>query len=81
MTSLTSLAEELAPHKHGDKVSVTYTRSGAEKTVEVTRGEIQDGRIGSRRGGAPCGSPPLSAFSKVLRTYAGASSACRPIGP
>ncbi|MFB6679639.1 hypothetical protein ACFCWG_46125 [Streptomyces sp. NPDC056390] len=65
----------------GDEVSVTYTRSGAEKTVGVTLGEIQGGRIGSKRGGDPCGSPPLSAFRKVLRTYAGASSACRPIGP
>ncbi|MCX5436872.1 S1C family serine protease [Streptomyces sp. NBC_00063] len=40
ITSMTSLAEELAPHKPGDKVSVTYTRNGAEKTVEVTLGEI-----------------------------------------
>ncbi|MEV6703085.1 trypsin-like peptidase domain-containing protein [Streptomyces sp. NPDC051453] len=40
ITTMTSLAEELAPHKPGDKVSVTYTRNGAEKTVEVTLGEI-----------------------------------------
>ncbi|MFE4248529.1 S1C family serine protease [Streptomyces sp. NPDC056910] len=40
ITTMTSLAEELAPHKPGDKVSVSYVRNGAEKTVEVTLGEI-----------------------------------------
>jgi len=40
ITTMTSLAEELASRKPGDRVSVTYTRNGAEKTAEVTLGEI-----------------------------------------
>ncbi|MGX1672874.1 S1C family serine protease [Streptomyces sp. NPDC055400] len=40
VNSMLSLAEALAAHKPGDKVSVAYVRNGAEKTVEVTLGEI-----------------------------------------
>ncbi|WP_329548094.1 trypsin-like peptidase domain-containing protein [Streptomyces sp. NBC_01356] len=39
ITTITSLAEALAAEKPGDKVAVTYTRGGSEKTVDVTLGE------------------------------------------
>lgn len=39
ITTITSLAEALAAEKPGDKVAVTYTRGGTEKTVDVTLGE------------------------------------------
>lgn len=39
ITTITSLAEALAAEKPGDKVAVTYTRDGSEKTVDVTLGE------------------------------------------
>jgi S1-C subfamily serine protease len=38
--TMVALAEQLAALKPGDKVSVAYTRNGAENTVEVTLGEI-----------------------------------------
>ncbi|MFD3481000.1 S1C family serine protease [Streptomyces sp. NPDC058695] len=38
--TMVSLAEELAAHKPGDKVSVAYLRNGAAKTAEVTLGEM-----------------------------------------
>ncbi|MGY0023455.1 S1C family serine protease [Streptomyces sp. YJ-C3] len=40
VTTMQSLSEALAEEKPGDKVSVTYTRDGAEKKAEVTLGEI-----------------------------------------
>ncbi|MCX4677833.1 trypsin-like peptidase domain-containing protein [Streptomyces sp. NBC_01433] len=40
VTTITSLSEVLAGDKPGQKVTVTYTRSDAEKTAEVTLGEI-----------------------------------------
>ncbi|MDQ0796776.1 S1C family serine protease [Streptomyces sp. B1I3] len=40
ITTITSLSEALAAHKPGQKVQVTYVRSGAERTAEVTLGEI-----------------------------------------
>ncbi|WP_327711498.1 trypsin-like peptidase domain-containing protein [Streptomyces sp. NBC_00464] len=40
VTTITSLSEALASDKPGEKVTVTYLRSGAEKTAEVTLGEI-----------------------------------------
>ncbi|CAL9422762.1 S1C family serine protease [Streptomyces sp. enrichment culture] len=39
ITTITSLTEVLAEAKPGDRVSVTYERDGAEKTVDVTLGE------------------------------------------
>ncbi|MFC8345311.1 S1C family serine protease [Streptomyces sp. NPDC057280] len=39
ITTITSLSEALASDAPGDKTSVTYTRDGDEKTVEVTLGE------------------------------------------
>ncbi|MEU6381729.1 trypsin-like peptidase domain-containing protein [Streptomyces sp. NPDC046909] len=39
ITTITSLSEALAAESPGDKVSVTYTRDGAEKTADVTLGE------------------------------------------
>ncbi|MFD9332424.1 S1C family serine protease [Streptomyces sp. NPDC060065] len=39
ITTITSLSEALAAEKPGDKVAVTYTRAGTEKTVDVTLGE------------------------------------------
>ncbi|MFD4946216.1 S1C family serine protease [Streptomyces sp. NPDC058239] len=38
--TITSLSEALASDKPGEKVEVTYLRNGAEKTAEVTLGEI-----------------------------------------
>lgn len=40
VTTITSLSEALAARKPGQKVTVTYQRSDAEKTAEVTLGEI-----------------------------------------
>ncbi|MFD7867262.1 S1C family serine protease [Streptomyces sp. NPDC057682] len=40
ITTITSLSEALASDKPGDKVTVTYLRNGAEKTAEVTLGEV-----------------------------------------
>ncbi|MFC5783942.1 MULTISPECIES: trypsin-like peptidase domain-containing protein [Streptomyces] len=40
VSTMVALAEQLASLKPGDKVSVAYTRNGAENTVEVTLGEI-----------------------------------------
>ncbi|RII17146.1 Serine protease Do-like HtrA [Streptomyces sp. YIM 130001] len=40
VTTITSLSEALAGQKPGGKVKVTYSRSGSEKTVDVTLGEI-----------------------------------------
>ncbi|MFE6662298.1 S1C family serine protease [Streptomyces sp. NPDC057697] len=40
VTTITSLSEALASDKPGQKVTVTYVRSGAEKTAKVTLGEI-----------------------------------------
>ncbi|MET9663407.1 trypsin-like peptidase domain-containing protein [Streptomyces sp. NPDC006510] len=40
VTTITSLAEALASDKPGQKVTVTYLRNGAEKTAQVTLGEI-----------------------------------------
>lgn len=39
ITTITSLSEALAAKKPGEKTKVTYTRDGAEKTVDVTLGE------------------------------------------
>ncbi|MEU0942043.1 trypsin-like peptidase domain-containing protein [Streptomyces canus] len=39
ITTITSLSEALAADKPGQKTSVTYTRDGTAKTVEVTLGE------------------------------------------
>ncbi|MFD9606225.1 trypsin-like peptidase domain-containing protein [Streptomyces sp. NBC_01224] len=38
--TITSLSEALASDKPGEKVTVTYLRNGAEKTAQVTLGEI-----------------------------------------
>ncbi|MCX4786219.1 MULTISPECIES: S1C family serine protease [unclassified Streptomyces] len=40
VTTITSLSEALASDKPGQKVTVTYLRNGAEKTVQVTLSEI-----------------------------------------
>ncbi|MFG2499320.1 S1C family serine protease [Streptomyces sp. NPDC048441] len=40
ITTITSLSEVLAGEKPGDKAKVTYTRDGADKTADVTLGEI-----------------------------------------
>ncbi|WP_438294253.1 S1C family serine protease [Streptomyces sp. HUAS TT7] len=40
ITTITSLTEALAADKPGQKVRVTYTRDGTNKTAEVTLGEI-----------------------------------------
>ncbi|WP_406493600.1 trypsin-like peptidase domain-containing protein [Streptomyces sp. NBC_00846] len=40
VTTITSLSEALASDKPGQKVTVTYLRNGAEKTAQVTLGEI-----------------------------------------
>jgi S1-C subfamily serine protease len=40
VTTITSLSEALAGDESGQEVSVTYRRRGAEKTAEVTLGEI-----------------------------------------
>ncbi|WP_405681721.1 S1C family serine protease [Streptomyces sp. NBC_01238] len=40
VTTITSLSEALASDKPGRKVTVTYLRNGAEKTVQVTLSEI-----------------------------------------
>ncbi|MGW6275570.1 S1C family serine protease [Streptomyces sp. NPDC055060] len=40
ITTITSLSEALAGEKPGDKTEVTYTRQGADKTVDVTLGEM-----------------------------------------
>jgi S1-C subfamily serine protease len=39
ITTITSLSEALAAKSPGDRTSVTYTRDGNEKTVDVTLGE------------------------------------------
>jgi S1-C subfamily serine protease len=39
ITTITSLSEELAADKPGDRTKVTYTRGGSQKTVDVTLGE------------------------------------------
>ena len=39
ITTITSLAEALAAEKPGDRTSVTFTRNGSRKKVEVTLGE------------------------------------------
>ncbi|QOV38854.1 trypsin-like peptidase domain-containing protein [Streptomyces ferrugineus] len=39
ITTITSLSEALAGDKPGDETTVTYTRNGSEKTVDVTLGE------------------------------------------
>ncbi|WP_282704094.1 trypsin-like peptidase domain-containing protein [Streptomyces sp. CC219B] len=39
ITTVTSLAEALASEQPGEKVTVTFTRDGREKTVDVTLGE------------------------------------------
>ncbi|GGZ26816.1 S1C family serine protease [Streptomyces nitrosporeus] len=40
VTTITSLSEALAGDKPGDRVRVTYTRGGDERTAEVTLGEV-----------------------------------------
>lgn len=40
ITTITSLSEALAGEKPGEKVTVTYSRGDAKKTVEATLGEI-----------------------------------------
>ncbi|MEV8019638.1 trypsin-like peptidase domain-containing protein [Streptomyces sp. NPDC086554] len=40
ITTITSLSEALAGLQPGDKTEVTYVRDGAEKTVDVTLGEM-----------------------------------------
>ena len=40
ITTITSLSEALAAAEPGDKVQVTYVRDGADKTADVTLGEI-----------------------------------------
>ncbi|MFG2427016.1 S1C family serine protease [Streptomyces sp. NPDC048590] len=40
ITTITSLSEALAGDKPGQKVKVTYTRGGSQRTAEVTLGEI-----------------------------------------
>ncbi|MGI5374824.1 trypsin-like peptidase domain-containing protein [Streptomyces sp. CA-251387] len=39
ITTITSLAEELASDRPGERTTVTYTRDGREQTVDVTLGE------------------------------------------
>ncbi|MFE9018341.1 S1C family serine protease [Streptomyces sp. NPDC007808] len=39
ITTITSLAQELASDRPGERTTVTYTRDGDEKTVDVTLGE------------------------------------------
>ncbi|MET9828671.1 trypsin-like peptidase domain-containing protein [Streptomyces sp. NPDC006385] len=39
ITTITSLAEALASARPGERTTVTYTRDGSEKTVDVTLGE------------------------------------------
>ncbi|MET9967530.1 trypsin-like peptidase domain-containing protein [Streptomyces sp. NPDC006356] len=39
ITTITSLAEALAADKPGERTTLTYTRNGSEKTVDVTLGE------------------------------------------
>ncbi|MFJ8532670.1 trypsin-like peptidase domain-containing protein [Streptomyces sp. NPDC093591] len=39
ITTINSLAEELASDRPGERTTVTYTRDGDEKTVDVTLGE------------------------------------------
>ncbi len=39
ITTLTSLAEALAPHKPGDRVRERYLRDGEKRTADVTLGE------------------------------------------
>lgn len=39
ITTITSLAEALAGEKPGERTTVTYTRNGSEKKVDVTLGE------------------------------------------
>ncbi|MFC7309048.1 S1C family serine protease [Streptomyces monticola] len=40
LTTITSLSEALAADKPGQRVEVTYTRDGAEKSADVTLGEM-----------------------------------------
>ncbi|MFE6160177.1 S1C family serine protease [Streptomyces sp. NPDC056486] len=40
ITTITSLSETLAGEKPGDKAQVAYTRDGAEKTADLTLGEM-----------------------------------------
>ena len=40
ITTITSLSETLAGEKPGDKAQVTYMRDGAERTADVTLGEM-----------------------------------------
>ncbi|MEV8312890.1 trypsin-like peptidase domain-containing protein [Streptomyces sp. NPDC059900] len=40
ITTITSLSEVLAGEKPGDKTQVTYTRDGADKTADLTLGEM-----------------------------------------
>ncbi|MFB7917564.1 S1C family serine protease [Streptomyces sp. NPDC056061] len=40
VTTITSLSEALASDKPGQKVTVTYLRNGAQRTAQVTLGEI-----------------------------------------
>ncbi|MER5944717.1 trypsin-like peptidase domain-containing protein [Streptomyces sp. NPDC001904] len=40
ITTMTSLQEALADEKPGDKVRITFTRDGAEKSADVTLGEL-----------------------------------------
>ncbi|NEA04638.1 PDZ domain-containing protein, partial [Streptomyces sp. SID10116] len=40
ITTINSLSEALASAKPGQKAEVTYVRDGAEKTADVTLGEI-----------------------------------------
>ncbi|MFD8569183.1 S1C family serine protease [Streptomyces sp. NPDC059639] len=40
ITTMTSLQEALADEKPGDKVKVTFTRDGTEKSADVTLGEM-----------------------------------------
>ncbi|MFF1697217.1 S1C family serine protease [Streptomyces sp. NPDC058257] len=40
ITTITSLSETLAGEKPGDKAKVTYTRGGADRTTDLTLGEM-----------------------------------------
>jgi putative serine protease PepD len=40
ITTITSLAEALASERPGERVTVTYTRGGEQRTAEVTLGEV-----------------------------------------
>ena len=51
ITNPEQLVQAISAHKTGDKVTITYTRSGATKTVEVTLGD---------RANAPSQTPSLS---------------------